>query len=40
MISEISRLGRNTREVLSIIEELEKEEVPLSFILSDILLED
>lgn len=29
MISEISRLGRNTNEVLSLIEELEKEEIPL-----------
>ncbi|MCR9251010.1 MAG: recombinase family protein, partial [bacterium] len=29
MISEISRLGRNTREVLAFIEELEKEEIKL-----------
>ncbi|MFY0650749.1 MAG: recombinase family protein [Cyclobacteriaceae bacterium] len=29
MISEISRLGRNTREVLSILDELEKEEIAL-----------
>ena len=29
MISEVSRLGRNTKEVLTLIEELEKEEVIL-----------